>query len=106
MNSIDQMFANLLSKVDMTSVIEKMIPPEIVALLAPENIQEIKEAVSGFVFSVRQDLDVIKQQNVEIIAMQESLLAIAERIENGGRGTSARNSRKSGTNGTVEPVSD
>lgn len=59
MSAMDQMLASMLGK---------MIPAEVLELLSPENIQELKEMAGSFVAKISEDLETIKSQNEAILA--------------------------------------
>lgn len=65
-------------------MLKKAIPPEVAAMLTPENINAIGEKANAFILEVRSTLNSIKET-------QSLILKRIERIEeNGGRDNSFR----------------
>lgn len=98
MSAMDQMLASMLGK---------MIPAEVLELLSPENIQELKEMAGSFVAKISEDLETIKAQNAAI-QFQLSTLQLKE-IENVNKlsqpddNGSGNRSRRRRSNGSGEP---
>lgn len=87
----------------LADVLKKSVPPEVFAMLTPENMQTFKNNAEQLVTELRQGIANCQAQNVEIIAMLDSVLAtqghLMERTENVGRddSSSPRPARKRGS---------
>lgn len=87
MSAMDQMFANM---------IKNALPPEIVALMSPENIQAFGEKINNYLLSQAQF-----QENVStvIVSIIDKLNIIEGKIDNvncnGSNRDSSRSARRS-----------
>lgn len=85
----------------LASMLKSVIPPEVMALITPEKMQEFGDKINAYIAEQRESIDLIKQVQMQQLDM---LNAIAERLENGGckynsskRGTGNGNANGNGT---------
>lgn len=65
-------------------MLKKALPPEVMAMLTPENIKEIGDKANAFIVEVRGTLENIEDTQLLILKRMERL------EENGGRNSSDR----------------
>lgn len=63
-------------------ILKKALPPEVMAMLTPENIKELGDKANGFISEVRNTLTNIENTQALILKRMERL------EENGGRNSS------------------
>ncbi len=95
----------------MQGMLSKLIPAEVLAMLAPEKLQEFGNQANAFLNAQREfqeivliKLDAISTKQVELETMLDSLIAVTERTtendngcDNGSGEQPARPRRKSGS---------
>lgn len=65
----------------LASMLKSVIPPEVMALITPEKMQEFGDKINAYITEQREDMDLIKQTQMQ---HSDLLAAIMERLENGG----------------------
>jgi len=85
MSAMDNMLATMLSK---------MMPPEIMAALSPENIALYSEQAKAVLEHFKSELDLIKNEQMR---QHDLLTAILERLDNVGSKSSNRGRKSIGS---------
>lgn len=90
----------------MASMLQKAIPPDVLAMMTPEKIQEYKDSVSAIWNAHKEQLDRIEQKISVLADIDNTLTDIVERLSNGygkrnsvDRGSKGRNRGGSGDAG-------
>lgn len=74
------------------NVLQKALPPEVMAMLTPEKMQEMGERINAYIVDTREKLDKIVEQNEKIIASTKLLLERSDNEQRKGSGGSGKRS--------------
>lgn len=93
----------------LADVLKKSLPPEVMAMLTPENMQAFKNNAEALVMELRSGIANCQSQNTATHAtldnIVEKLAVIMERTENDGRDGNRKPRARSGNSGSGDTTS-